>query len=85
MHIGELQRMGARVEIRGNSAVITGVEYLNGTSVMASDIRCGAALVVAGLEARGETCISRIYHIDRGYEKIEDKFKSLGARIKRTS
>jgi len=82
-HVGELQRMGANIEVQGNRALIKGVHTLNGTSVMASDIRCGAALVIAGLSARGETKISRVYHIDRGYEKIEEKLSAVGARIKR--
>jgi len=84
MHVGELRRMGAEIDVKGNIAVIKGVEALNGASVMASDIRAGAALVVAGLAAKSETKISRIYHIDRGYEDIEKKFSSLGAKIKRT-
>lgn len=84
MHVGELRRMGADIDVKGNIAVIKGVEALNGASVMASDIRAGAALVVAGLAAKNETKITRIYHIDRGYEDIEKKFSSLGAKIKRT-
>ncbi len=83
IHAGELQRMGADIEIKGNTAFVRGVPGLNGASVMASDIRAGAALVIAGLIARPETRISRIYHIDRGYEEIEKKLQILGAKIKR--
>jgi UDP-N-acetylglucosamine 1-carboxyvinyltransferase len=82
-HIPELVRMGADIKIEGRSAIINGVNSLSGAKVMASDIRAGAALVLAGLAAKGETEISRIYHIDRGYEKIEDKLKELGADIER--
>lgn len=82
-HIPELCRMGAKIKIEGKNAVITGVAELSGAKVMASDIRGGAALVVAGLVAKGKTEISRIYHIDRGYEEIDRKLESLGARIKR--
>ena len=83
MHLGELQRMGADIEVKGNTAFIRGVPSLNGASVMASDIRAGAALVIAGLVATSETRISRVYHIDRGYEEIEKKLQMLGAKIKR--
>lgn len=83
IHVGELQRMGADIEVKGNKAFIRGVPGLNGASVMASDIRAGAALVIAGLAAHAETKISRIYHIDRGYEEIEKKLQILGAKIKR--
>jgi len=83
IHAGELQRMGAEIEVKGNTAFVRGVSTLNGTSVMASDIRAGAALVIAGLVAMPETRISRIYHIDRGYEEIEKKLQILGAKIKR--
>lgn len=82
-HVGELQRMGAQIEVKGNTAFIKGIPALNGASVMASDIRAGASLVIAGLAAKSETKISRIYHIDRGYEKLEEKFQNLGAKIKR--
>lgn len=83
IHAGELQRMGAEIEVKGNTAFVRGVSMLNGTSVMASDIRAGAALVMAGLVASPETRISRIYHIDRGYEDIEKKLQILGVKIKR--
>jgi UDP-N-acetylglucosamine 1-carboxyvinyltransferase len=83
LHVPELRRMGAEIDIEKNSAIIKGVEYLQGTTVMATDIRASASLILAGLVARGKTTISRIYHIDRGYEKIEEKFKALGAEINR--
>ena len=82
-HILELQRMGAKIELEDRSAVIEGVPELLGAKVMASDIRAGAALVLAGLAAKGITEVSRIYHIDRGYENIETKLTNLGAEIKR--
>ncbi|MBI4722802.1 MAG: UDP-N-acetylglucosamine 1-carboxyvinyltransferase [Candidatus Stahlbacteria bacterium] len=82
-HILELARMGAEIEIEGRNAIITGVKELSGTKVMASDIRGGASLVIAGLAANGITEISRIYHIDRGYESLETKLSQLGAKIKR--
>lgn len=83
-HVPELIRMGAKIEIEDRSAVIQGVQELSGAKVMASDIRGGAALVIAGLAAIGKTEVSRIYHIERGYEKIESKLQALGAKIKRT-
>ncbi len=82
-HVAELMRLGADIEIRNNTAVINGVGSLTGASVMATDLRASAALVIAGLMAEGETQLSRVYHIDRGYEKIEKKFAALGAEIKR--
>ncbi len=82
-HIPELIRMGAQVEVDGRSAVINGVDKLSGAQVMASDIRGGVALVLAGLVAKGRTEVSRVYHIDRGYEELEVKLKELGAEIKR--
>lgn len=84
-HIPELQRMGAKVELRERSAIIEGVPKLSGAKVMASDIRCGAALVLAGLAAEGITEVQRVYHIDRGYEKFEEKLNNLGAKIERKS
>jgi UDP-N-acetylglucosamine 1-carboxyvinyltransferase len=75
--------MGAAIKIQGNSAVVTGVKRLYGAPVMASDLRASAALVLAGLAAKGSTQISRIYHLDRGYERLEDKLAALGARIRR--
>ena len=79
----ELNRMGAKIHLEGNTAIVTGVERLKGAPVMASDLRASASLVIAGLVADGETIVDRIYHIDRGYECIEEKFQKLGARIKR--
>jgi len=84
MHVAELNRMGASIRKQGASAIIHGVEKLSGAEVMASDIRGGASLVVAGLAAQGKTAIHRIYHVDRGYDRIEDKLQALGARIQRT-
>ncbi len=83
MHILELQRLGARVQLEGNTAVVTGRERLTGAPVMATDLRASAGLVLAGLAARGETEVHRIYHIDRGYECIEEKLAQLGASIRR--
>ena len=83
MHVQELQRMGANIELQGNTAIITGVEQLTGAPVMATDLRASASLVIAGLVAEGETVIERIYHIDRGYECIEEKLQQLGAKIRR--
>lgn len=84
MQVAELARMGADIEVDGNTAVVRGVDGLNGAPVMASDLRASAALVVAGLVARrGETAVSRVYHIDRGYERIEERFAALGADIRR--
>jgi UDP-N-acetylglucosamine 1-carboxyvinyltransferase len=83
MHALELQRMGANIEISGNTAVVKGVPQLDGATVMATDLRASASLVIAGLVARGETVVERIYHLDRGYECIEEKLSQLGARIKR--
>ena len=83
MHVSELLRMGADIRREGDSAVITGVAHLSGAHVMASDLRASAALVLAALAARGETTIHRIYHLDRGYEQLEIKLQSLGARVER--
>jgi len=83
MHLQELQRMGADVKLEGNTAIINGVEQLTSAPVMATDLRASASLVLAGLVATGETVVDRIYHIDRGYETIEEKLQQLGARIKR--
>ncbi|MEO8418357.1 MAG: UDP-N-acetylglucosamine 1-carboxyvinyltransferase [Methylophilaceae bacterium] len=85
MHVQEMQRLGAEIEVEGNTAIVRGVEYLDGATVMATDLRASASLVLAGLVARGETTIERIYHIDRGYEHIEEKLTQLGARIRRVS
>lgn len=83
MHIPELQRMGATIELDGNTAICQGKERLNGAQVMATDLRASASLVIAGLVSDGETVVDRIYHIDRGYEKIEEKLNGLGANIVR--
>jgi UDP-N-acetylglucosamine 1-carboxyvinyltransferase len=82
-HALELQRLGARVTVRGNTVVIHGVPSLSGAEVMATDLRASASLVIAGLAARGKTTVGRIYHIDRGYECLEEKLSQLGARIRR--
>ena len=81
IHVSELSRMGAKVMIEGPHAIIKGVKGLSGAHVMASDLRASAALVLAGLVAEGKTEIHRIYHLDRGYEKLEAKLAKLGARI----
>ncbi len=83
MHLAELNRMGANIRKEGPTAIITGVPHLTGADVMASDLRASAALVLAGLIARGQTEIHRVYHIDRGYERIEEKLQKLGAAIRR--
>ncbi len=83
MHVQELQRMGAAIELQGNTAVVRGVDRLRGAPVMATDLRASACLVIAGLAAEGETLIDRIYHLDRGYECIEEKLTQLGASIRR--
>lgn len=83
MHVQELQRMGANIALKGNTAICTGTDQLHGAPVMATDLRASASLVLAGLAAKGETVIDRIYHIDRGYECIEEKLTQLGARILR--
>lgn len=83
MHVSELKRMGADIRLDGNTAIIQGVPYLSGAPVMATDLRASASLIVVGLAARGLTELSRVYHIDRGYERIEEKLQALGARIRR--
>ncbi|MDP1766912.1 MAG: UDP-N-acetylglucosamine 1-carboxyvinyltransferase [Methylotenera sp.] len=83
MHVQEMQRMGADISIDGNTALVKGVEFLDGATVMATDLRASASLVLAGLVARGETVIERIYHLDRGYEHLEAKLNALGANVKR--
>ncbi len=85
MHIQELVRMGADIHLEGNTAIINGVASLNGAPVMATDLRASASLILAGLVAEGETVVERIYHIDRGYDHIEEKLACLGARIRRTT
>ncbi len=83
MHVQELRRLGANIDIEGNTAMIYGVDSLTGAAVMATDLRASASLVIAGLLAEGETVIDRIYHLDRGYERIEERLAGLGARITR--
>jgi UDP-N-acetylglucosamine 1-carboxyvinyltransferase len=83
MHVQEMQRMGAQIQLEGNTAISSGVDRLAGAQVMATDLRASASLVLAGLVADGETTIDRIYHIDRGYERIEEKLAQLGANIRR--
>ena len=83
MHIQEFMRLGASVHLEGNTVIITGVEELNGAQVMATDLRASASLILAGLVAQGETVVDRIYHIDRGYDHIEEKLAGLGAQIQR--
>jgi len=83
MHVQELLRLGADIEVEGSTAVVKGVPKLTGANVMATDLRASACLVIAGLVAEGETTIDRIYHLDRGYERIEEKLAALGARIER--
>jgi len=85
MHAQELKRLGAEIDVEGNVAVVQGVERLQGARVMATDLRASASLVIAGLVAEGETTVDRIYHLDRGYECIEEKLGQLGARIKRAN
>jgi UDP-N-acetylglucosamine 1-carboxyvinyltransferase len=85
MAAAELKRMGAKISVANGQAIIQGVDALSGAEVMASDLRASAALVIAGLAAEGETRISRVYHIDRGYERIEERLRKLGAKIKRIS
>jgi UDP-N-acetylglucosamine 1-carboxyvinyltransferase len=83
MHVQEMNRLGASIETDGNTAFINGVEQLVGAPVMATDLRASASLVIAGLAARGETLIDRIYHLDRGYDRMEVKLQALGANISR--
>jgi len=85
MHVQEMQRMGADISIDGNTALVKGVPFLDGATVMATDLRASASLVLAGLVARGDTVIERIYHLDRGYEHLEEKLNALGANVKRVA
>ncbi len=85
MHVQELVRLGADIGVEGNTAVVRGVPKLTGANVMATDLRASACLVIAGLMAEGATTIDRIYHLDRGYERIEEKLSMLGAQIRRVS
>ncbi len=83
MHVPELNRMGADISVHGRTATVKGVDSLQGAQVMATDLRASASLVIAGLLAQGETEVLRVYHIDRGYEHIEEKLAGLGAHIER--
>lgn len=83
MHVSELARMGANIEVQGNTAIVRGVEKLSGATVMATDLRASASLVIAGLVAEGDTIVDRIYHLDRGYEHIEQKLGAVGAKVER--
>ena len=85
IQVHEMNRMGAHITVEGHTAIVEGVAELRGAPVMASDLRASASLVIAGLVARGETVIDRIYHIDRGYECIEEKLQMLGAHIRRVA
>ena len=85
MHAPELSRLGARIDVRGNEAVVRGPSALKGAPVMATDLRASVSLVIAGLAAEGETHVSRIYHLDRGFERLEDKLSACGAKIDRVS
>ena len=85
MHVQELRRLGANIRIEGNTAIVQGVPALSGATVMATDLRASASLVIAGLAARGETTVERIYHLDRGYARMEARLQALGAQIKRVS
>ncbi|HNV87508.1 MAG TPA: UDP-N-acetylglucosamine 1-carboxyvinyltransferase [Methylotenera sp.] len=84
MHVQELQRMGANIEVQGNTALVKGIDRLDGANVMATDLRASAGLVLAGLVASDETVIDRIYHLDRGYEQLEEKLTKLGAKVRRS-
>jgi UDP-N-acetylglucosamine 1-carboxyvinyltransferase len=83
IHVSELQRMGADIRIQENAAIIQGVESLSGAPVMATDLRASASLILAGLAAEGVTQVSRVYHLDRGYEGLDKKLSKLGANIRR--
>ena len=83
MHIPEMQRMGAEIDLYGATASTVGVNHLKGAPVMSTDLRASASLVIAGLVAEGQTIVDRVYHIDRGYERIEEKLRRLGADIER--
>jgi UDP-N-acetylglucosamine 1-carboxyvinyltransferase len=83
MHVAELRRMGADVQAEGPTAVVRGQERLSGAPVMATDLRASASLVLAGLRAEGKTTVARVYHLDRGYERLEKKLRALGANVRR--
>jgi UDP-N-acetylglucosamine 1-carboxyvinyltransferase len=84
MHVNELVRLGANIQIEGKVAMVQGVPSLSGATVMATDLRASASLVIAGLVAEGETIVDRIYHLDRGYDRMEAKLRKVGAQIERT-
>ena len=83
MHAPELMRMGAQIDVQGGTATVTGVDQLKGAPVMATDLRASVSLILAGLVAKGETVVSRVYHLDRGYEQVVRKFSGIGAKIER--
>jgi UDP-N-acetylglucosamine 1-carboxyvinyltransferase len=85
MHVQELARFGAHIKLSGDTAIVEGVEYLEGAPVMATDLRASVSLVIAALAARGETTINRVYHLDRGFERLEDKLRGCGAQVVRVS
>ena len=85
MHVPELARMGADISVNGRTAVVRGVEGLTGAPVMATDLRASMSLILAGLAAKGETQVARVYHLDRGYERLEEKLSAVGADIERAS
>ncbi len=85
MHAPELIRMGASIEVQGGTATVTGVERLKGAPVMATDLRASVSLILAALAAEGETVVSRVYHLDRGYERVEEKLRACGADIERVN
>jgi UDP-N-acetylglucosamine 1-carboxyvinyltransferase len=85
MHVQELARLGARITLDGDTAMIEGVERLRGAPVMATDLRASVSLVIAALAAEGETMVNRVYHLDRGFERLEDKLGRCGAQIERVS
>ena len=83
MHAPELMRMGAQIDVQGGTAVVRGVPKLKGAQVMATDLRASVSLILAGLAAQGQTKVSRVYHLDRGYEKLVEKLKNVGAKVER--
>jgi UDP-N-acetylglucosamine 1-carboxyvinyltransferase len=85
MHAPELTRMGANIEVHGGTAKVTGVKKLKGAPVMATDLRASVSLILAGLAAEGQTKVSRVYHLDRGYEKLVQKLSGVGAKVERIS
>ena len=85
MHVQELARLGARIRLEGDCAIVTGADHLQGAPVMATDLRASVSLVIAALAARGETTINRVYHLDRGFERLEHKLRGCGAQVERVS